>query len=63
MGYDVCLWPWTYCSSVRTQMTFEWGADGIALLLRGAGISFAILDLTRGEMSSREHRRTARWKR
>jgi N-acetylglucosamine malate deacetylase 1 len=37
----------------------EWGAGGIALLLRNAGISFAILDLTRGEMGSRgtpEHR-------
>jgi bacillithiol biosynthesis deacetylase BshB1 len=31
----------------------EWGAGGIALLLRTAGISFAILDLTRGEMGSR----------
>src|ERR1700690_134156 len=31
----------------------EWGAGGIALLLRNAGISFAILDLTDGEMGSR----------
>ena len=31
----------------------EWGAGGIALLLRNARISFAILDLTRGEMGSR----------
>jgi len=31
----------------------EWGAGGIAILLRNAGISFAILDLTSGEMGSR----------
>jgi N-acetylglucosamine malate deacetylase 1 len=31
----------------------EWGAGGIALLLRDAGISFAIVDLTIGEMGSR----------
>jgi bacillithiol biosynthesis deacetylase BshB1 len=31
----------------------EWGAGGIALLLRGRGVSFAIVDLTRGEMGSR----------
>jgi bacillithiol biosynthesis deacetylase BshB1 len=31
----------------------EWGAGGTALLLRKAGISFAILDLTNGEMGSR----------
>jgi bacillithiol biosynthesis deacetylase BshB1 len=31
----------------------EWGAGGIALLLRNAGISFAIVDLTNGEMGSR----------
>jgi bacillithiol biosynthesis deacetylase BshB1 len=31
----------------------EWGAGGIALLLRNTGISFAILDLTSGEMGSR----------
>jgi N-acetylglucosamine malate deacetylase 1 len=31
----------------------EWGAGGIALLLRNSGISFAILDLTDGEMGSR----------
>jgi N-acetylglucosamine malate deacetylase 1 len=31
----------------------EWGAGGIALLLRDAGISFAIVDLTNGEMGSR----------
>ncbi len=31
----------------------EWGAGGIALLLREAGISFAIVDLTNGEMGSR----------
>ena len=37
----------------------EWGAGGIALLLRDARISFAIVDLTSGEMGSRgtlEHR-------
>src|SRR6202163_1268604 len=37
----------------------EWGAGGIALLLRDKGISFAIVDLTNGEMGSRgtlEHR-------
>src|SRR5512143_4048743 len=31
----------------------EWGAGGIALLLREAGISFAIVDMTNGEMGSR----------
>jgi N-acetylglucosamine malate deacetylase 1 len=31
----------------------EWGAGGIALLLRNSGIAFAILDLTNGEMGSR----------
>jgi bacillithiol biosynthesis deacetylase BshB1 len=31
----------------------EWGAGGIALLLRDAGISFALVDLTIGEMGSR----------
>jgi bacillithiol biosynthesis deacetylase BshB1 len=31
----------------------EWGAGGVAILLRNAGISFAILDLTSGEMGSR----------
>jgi N-acetylglucosamine malate deacetylase 1 len=31
----------------------EWGAGGIALLLQQQGTSFAILDLTRGEMGSR----------
>src|ERR1700688_3944374 len=31
----------------------EWGAGGIALLLRDAGISFAIVDMTNGEMGSR----------
>jgi bacillithiol biosynthesis deacetylase BshB1 len=31
----------------------EWGAGGIALLLRDAGISLAIVDMTNGEMGSR----------
>jgi N-acetylglucosamine malate deacetylase 1 len=31
----------------------EWGAGGIALLLKKSGVSFAIADLTRGEMGSR----------
>lgn len=31
----------------------EWGAGGIALRLQERGISFAIVDLTRGEMGSR----------
>ena len=31
----------------------EWGVGGIALLLRDAGVSFAIVDLTRGEIGSR----------
>lgn len=31
----------------------EWGAGGIAILLRDAGISFAIVDLTNGEMGNR----------
>src|SRR5580704_8568646 len=31
----------------------EWGVGGIALLLRDRGISFAIVDLTNGEMGSR----------
>jgi LmbE family N-acetylglucosaminyl deacetylase len=31
----------------------EWGAGGIALLLRNSEIAFAILDLTNGEMGSR----------
>ena len=31
----------------------EWGAGGIALLLRDSGISFAIVDMTNGEMGSR----------
>ena len=31
----------------------EWGAGGIALLLKNAGISFAIVDLTDGEMGNR----------
>jgi N-acetylglucosamine malate deacetylase 1 len=31
----------------------EWGAGGIALLLRDKGVSFAIADLTDGEMGSR----------
>jgi bacillithiol biosynthesis deacetylase BshB1 len=31
----------------------EWGLGGTALLLRDKGISFAIFDLTRGEMGSR----------
>ena len=31
----------------------EWGVGGIALLLREAGLSFAIVDLTNGEMGSR----------
>jgi bacillithiol biosynthesis deacetylase BshB1 len=31
----------------------EWGAGGIALLLRNEGVSFGILDLTDGEMGSR----------
>ena len=31
----------------------EWGVGGIALLMRGAKISFAIVDLTKGEMGSR----------
>jgi len=37
----------------------EWGAGGIALLLKDSGTSFAIVDLTNGEMGSRgtqEHR-------
>jgi bacillithiol biosynthesis deacetylase BshB1 len=39
----------------------EWGVGGIALLLRDRGVSFAIVDLTRGEMGSRgtsEQRKT-----
>jgi len=31
----------------------EWGVGGIALLMRGAGISFAMVDMTNGEMGSR----------
>jgi N-acetylglucosamine malate deacetylase 1 len=31
----------------------EWGAGGTALKLKAAGISFGIVDLTRGEMGSR----------
>lgn len=31
----------------------EWGAGGIALLLRESGVSFAIIDMTRGELGSR----------
>jgi bacillithiol biosynthesis deacetylase BshB1 len=31
----------------------EWGAGGTALLLRNSGTSFAIVDLTNGEMGSR----------
>ena len=31
----------------------EWGAGGIALLLRNSGMSFAIVDMTNGEMGSR----------
>ncbi len=31
----------------------EWGVGGIALLLREQGVSFAIVDLTQGEMGSR----------
>jgi N-acetylglucosamine malate deacetylase 1 len=31
----------------------EWGAGGIALLLRDSGISLAIVDMTNGEMGSR----------
>jgi bacillithiol biosynthesis deacetylase BshB1 len=31
----------------------EWGAGGIAVLLRDSGVSFAIVDLTDGEMGSR----------
>jgi LmbE family N-acetylglucosaminyl deacetylase len=31
----------------------EWGAGGIALLLRDKGIRFAIVDMTNGEMGSR----------
>src|SRR5689334_20874006 len=31
----------------------EWGAGGIALLMRDAGVSFAIVDMTNGEMGSR----------
>jgi bacillithiol biosynthesis deacetylase BshB1 len=31
----------------------EWGAGGIALLLRERALSFAIIDLTRGELGSR----------
>jgi bacillithiol biosynthesis deacetylase BshB1 len=31
----------------------EWGAGGITLLLRDAGIPFAIVDMTNGEMGSR----------
>jgi bacillithiol biosynthesis deacetylase BshB1 len=31
----------------------EWGAGGIALLLRERSVSFAIVDLTRGELGSR----------
>src|SRR6185312_3526095 len=31
----------------------EWGAGGIALLLRERGVSFSIVDLTEGEMGSR----------
>jgi bacillithiol biosynthesis deacetylase BshB1 len=41
----------------------EWGAGGLALLLKQSGISFAIVDLTSGEMGSRgtteERRREA----
>src|ERR1022692_2155282 len=32
----------------------EWGAGGIALLLRDRGIPFAIVDMTNGEMVARE---------
>ncbi|MBB6145296.1 bacillithiol biosynthesis deacetylase BshB1 [Silvibacterium bohemicum] len=31
----------------------EWGAGGTALTLKAAGISFGVVDLTRGEMGSR----------
>jgi N-acetylglucosamine malate deacetylase 1 len=31
----------------------EWGAGGITLLLKQKGISFALIDLTKGEMGSR----------
>jgi bacillithiol biosynthesis deacetylase BshB1 len=31
----------------------EWGVGGIVLLLRDRGVSFAIVDLTKGEMGSR----------
>jgi bacillithiol biosynthesis deacetylase BshB1 len=31
----------------------EWGAGGIAILLRDAGVSFAIVDLSNGEMGNR----------
>lgn len=31
----------------------EWGAGGIALLLQQKGVSFALIDLTRGEMGNR----------
>ncbi len=39
----------------------EWGAGGITLLLRESGISFVIIDMTRGELGSRgtpEQRKT-----
>ncbi len=31
----------------------EWGAGGIALLLRDGGVSFVIVDMTKGELGSR----------
>lgn len=31
----------------------EWGAGGIALILQQTGVSFALVDLTKGEMGSR----------
>jgi bacillithiol biosynthesis deacetylase BshB1 len=31
----------------------EWGAGGIALILQQTGVSFALIDLTKGEMGSR----------
>ena len=39
----------------------EWGAGGIALLLHDAGISFAIVDLTEGEMGNRGTLEERRW--
>lgn len=50
-GIAACQWMCSFFGAHPDDV--EWGAGGIALLLRNSGVSFAIVDMTEGELGSR----------